>query len=61
MTDKEKLEITVKTLKQCVIPSGAYDMDRLRHAENTIKNISEQAKKTLDEIGEDYSNVEVEQ
>jgi hypothetical protein len=61
MTDKEKLETAIRALKQCTNPSGAYDMDRLRHAENTIKNLSEQAKKALDEIGVDYSNVEIEQ
>lgn len=61
MTDKDKLEIAIRALKQCSHPAGAYDMDKLRHAENTIRDTAKLAKKALDEIGEDYSNVEIEQ
>ena len=61
MTDKEKLKLAIDTLKQCANPAGAYSMDRLEHANNTIKNVALLAQKALTLIGEDYTNVEIEQ
>jgi hypothetical protein len=61
MTDKEKLQIAIAALKQCTRPSGAYNQNRLTHAMNCIQNVGDIAKKALDEIGVDYSNVEIEQ
>jgi hypothetical protein len=61
LTEQKKLQITVDALKQCVNPAGVYREDRLEHAEMCIKNVSEIAKKALDKIGVDYTNVEIEQ
>lgn len=61
MTVQEKLKLAIKALKQCANPAGAYDMDRLRHAENTIRDTSACAKNALTTLGEDYSNVKIEQ
>jgi hypothetical protein len=61
MNDREKLELAIKTLKQCANPAGAYSLDRLEHAENTIKNIALIAQGALTLMGEDYTNVEIEQ
>ena len=37
-----------KALKKVADPKGAYDMDRLRHCENTVKNLVEIAQKALE-------------
>lgn len=61
MTDQKKLRIAIEALKQCTKPSGPYSMDRLSHAENTIKEVERIAKIALRKIGIDYSNIEIEQ
>jgi hypothetical protein len=49
-TTEEKLKIAIDALMQCTNPSGAYSLDRLEHAENTIKNIEIIAKTALKEL-----------
>ena len=61
MEDKEKLELAIKALKQCANPSGAYDMDRFTHAVNTIRDTAKVAQDCLTLLGEDFTNVEIEQ
>ena len=51
MKAQERLTICIKALRGLVNPSGAYSMDRLEHAENTIKAVSDLAIETLKEIG----------
>jgi hypothetical protein len=51
-TEAEKLQIAIAALKECEIPTGAYSMDRLTHAENTIQNIKEIVAQALKEIEE---------
>jgi len=61
MDVEEKLKIAMDALKQCANPAGAYDMDRLRHAENTIRDTANIAKEALTILGEDFTNVEIRQ
>jgi hypothetical protein len=61
MKIEKKLEIATFALLQCANPAGSYNEDRLVHAENCIKNVSDIAKKALKKMGVDYSNVEIEQ
>ncbi len=52
-TETEKLKIAIEALKECAIPTGAYNQDRLKHAENCLDAVSEAAKKALEEIEDD--------
>ena len=52
MKTEEKLKICIEALKELVNPKGAYKLDRLEHATETIKETSEIATKALTEIGE---------
>jgi hypothetical protein len=61
LTEQKKLQIAVDALKQCVNPAGAYREDRLEHAENCIKAVSDISKKALKKIGVDFTNIEIEQ
>jgi len=49
-TTEQKLKIAIYALMQCSNPAGAYSMDRLEHAEATIKNVEEIAKKALKQM-----------
>lgn len=51
-TIEEKLQIAITALKECEHPSGAFDFDKLIHAETCIKNVIETAKQALKEIEE---------
>jgi hypothetical protein len=61
LTEQKKFQIVVEALKQCVNPAGAYREDRLEHAENCIKNVSDIAKTALKKIGVDITNIEIAQ
>ena len=61
LTDAKKLKIAIEALKQCSNPAGAYDMDRLTHAENCIKETGRIAKVALTKIGVDISDIRIEQ
>jgi len=45
------INIAIEALIECANPKGAYDMDRLRHAENTIRDTSKIAQEALDKLG----------
>ncbi len=45
------LNIAIEALMECANPKGAYDEDRLRHAENTIRETSLIAQEALDKLG----------
>lgn len=51
LTIEKKLELATNALMQLIEPSGAYNPDRLEHAQNCMKNTSEIAKHTLIKIG----------
>jgi ribosome maturation protein Sdo1 len=61
LTEQKKLQILTDALKQCINPAGAYNPDRLEHAQNCIKNVSNIATKALIETGIDISNIQIEQ
>ena len=54
LADKERNKLEQKNqklreaLEKVADPKGAYDMDRLRHCENTVKNLVEIAQKALE-------------
>ena len=52
MDDKEKLQTCIEALKELVTPKGAFRLDRMEHAEETIKETALIAKSTLIKIGE---------
>jgi len=55
MKTEEKLKICAEALKELVNPAGAYDMDQLTHARNTISETARIAREALDNIGEEYN------
>jgi hypothetical protein len=61
LKNQKKLKIAIEALKQCVNPAGAYNEDRLIHAENCIKETGRIAKIALFKIGVDISNIKIEQ
>lgn len=61
LTDRKKLAIAIEALKQCSNPAGAYNLDRLSHAENTIKNMQMSARIALHRMGVDFNNVKIDQ
>ncbi len=52
MKAEEKLKICIETLKELTTPKGTYNLDRMEHAQNTIREVSELATETLKKIGE---------
>ncbi len=52
MNTTEKLKICIEALKKLTNPKGSYSLDRMEHAENTIKDVIELATETLKKIGE---------
>jgi hypothetical protein len=50
MKTAEKLKICIEALEELTLGRGAYDMDRMTHAENTIRDMTELAKETLKTI-----------
>jgi hypothetical protein len=41
------INIAIEALMECANPKGAYDTNRLRHAENTIRDTSKIAQDAL--------------
>ena len=52
MTPNKKLRICIEALKEISEAKGAYSMDRLEHASNTVRDMSNLAKIALTKIGE---------
>ena len=52
MKTKEKLIICIEAFKELLQPKGAYNGDRLIHAQNTINETAKIALETLEKIGE---------
>lgn len=50
--NKDKLTVCIEALKELIIPKGAYKLDRLEHAESTIKETAKIALETLKKIKE---------
>jgi len=50
MNTEKKLEICVNALEEIQHPKGAYSMDRLEHAENTIEEVVKIASEALKKI-----------
>ena len=46
----ENINTLVEALMECANPKGAYNEDRLRHAENTIRDTSKIAQDALDKL-----------
>jgi hypothetical protein len=44
------LKIAIEALKECSAPKGAYSMDPLKFAQNTIRDVSKLAKEALAKI-----------
>lgn len=51
MTQNEKLWICIEALRELVEPKGAYSLDQLEHATNTIADVSKIATEALHKIG----------
>ena len=51
LSTEKKLELATNALMQLIEPSGAYNPDRLEHAQNCLKNTSNIVKHTLIKIG----------
>lgn len=52
MKTEEKLKICIRALKALTIPKGVFSLDRMEHAQNTIRAVSELATEALETIGE---------
>lgn len=50
MKTDEKLKICIEALTELVTPSGAFDMDNYKHAQNTIEETSRIATEALKKI-----------